>query len=186
MFWRFEIEDARVKTPFVWWRHRPTVKSARFLPLILRQSVHLCCRKVREHGEWFYIKRQTHLQSLHQRTPLFMFAISDKHSGRWLNFLCRFLSLELGLSWVIHAWTSNFKLFKEKSGIVPRVRHLSPVLKPLGGVTGFFVSSVLSPWTPCKPISCLSQNTSWKDQESSQNEIRDWNKIPENFARNHC
>ena len=69
-FWRFEIEDARVKTPFVWWRHRPTVKSARFLPLILRQSVHLCCRKVREHGEWFYIKRQTHLRSLHQRTPL--------------------------------------------------------------------------------------------------------------------
>ena len=77
-FWRLEIEDARVKTPFVWWRHRPTVKSVRFLPLILRQSVHFCCGKVREHGEWFYIKLQTHLQSLHERKPL-LFAISDKH-----------------------------------------------------------------------------------------------------------
>ena len=41
-------------------------------------------------------------QSLHERTPL-MFAISDKHSGRQLNFLCCFLYLELGLSWVIHS-----------------------------------------------------------------------------------
>ena len=81
-FWRLENEDARVKTPFVWWRHRPTVKSVRFLPLILHQSVHLRCRKVREHGEWFYIKLQTHLQSLRERTP-FLFAISKKHSGRF-------------------------------------------------------------------------------------------------------
>ena len=44
----------------------------------------------------------------------------------------------LGLSWVIHAWTSDFKLFsrKWKSGIVPRVGRLCTVLKPLGGVTG--------------------------------------------------
>ena len=111
-FWRLEIKDTRGKTPFVWWRHRPTVKSVRFLPLILHQSVHLCCRKVREHGEWFYIKLQTHLQSLRERTPI-LFAISDKHSGRLLNFLCCFLYLELGLSWVIHAWTSDFKLFQE-------------------------------------------------------------------------
>ena len=115
-FWRLENEDARVKTPFVWWRHRPTVKSVRFLPLILHQSVHLCCRKVREHGEWFYIKLQTHLQSLRERTPL-LFAISDKHSGRLLNFLCCFLYLELGLSWVIHAWTSDFKLFQENENL---------------------------------------------------------------------
>ena len=52
-FWRLEIENAIVKTPFVWWRHRPTVKSIRVIPLILHESVHLCCRKVREHGEWF-------------------------------------------------------------------------------------------------------------------------------------
>ena len=97
---------------FVWWRHRPTVKSVHFLPLILHQSLPLCCRKVREHGEWFYIKLQTHLRSLRERTPL-LFAISDKHSGRLLNFLCCFLYLELGLSWVIHAWTSDFKLFQE-------------------------------------------------------------------------
>ena len=111
-FWRLENEDARVKTPFVRWRHRPTVKGVRLLPLILHQSVHLCCRKVREHGEWFYIKLQTHLQSLREKTPL-LFAISDKHSGRLLNFLCCFLYLELGLSWVIHAWTSDFKLYQE-------------------------------------------------------------------------
>ena len=106
-FWRLENE-----TPFVWWRHRPTVKSVRFLPLILHQSVHLCCRKVREHGEWIYIKLQTHLQPLRERTPL-LFAISDKHSGRLLNLLCCFLYLKLGLSWVIHAWTSHFKFFQE-------------------------------------------------------------------------
>ena len=93
-FWRLENE-----TPFLWWRHSPTVKRVRFLPQILHQSVHLCCRKVREHGEWFYIKLQTHLQSLRERTPL-LFAISDKHSGRLLNFLCCFLYLELRLSWV--------------------------------------------------------------------------------------
>ena len=92
------------------------MKSVRFLPLILRQSVHLCCRKVREHGELFYIKLQTHLQSLRERTPL-LFAISDKHSGRLLNFLCCFLYLELGLSWVIHAWTSDFKLFQENENV---------------------------------------------------------------------
>ena len=111
-----------MKTPFVWWRHRPTVKSVRFLPLILHQSVHLCCRKVREHGEWFYIKLQTHLQSLRERTPL-LFAISDKHSGRLLNFLCCFLYLELGLSWVIHAWTSDFKLFQENENLELSLTH---------------------------------------------------------------
>ena len=37
-----------MKTPFVWWRHYATVKSFRFLPLILRHSVHLCCRKARK------------------------------------------------------------------------------------------------------------------------------------------
>ena len=183
-FWRLEIKDTRGKTPFVWWRHRPTVKSVRFLPLILRQSVHLCCRKVREHGEWFYIKLQTHLQSLRERTPL-LFAISDKHSGRLLNFLCCFLYLELGLYWVIHAWTSDFKLFldfsrKLKSGIVPSEGHLRTVLKPLGGVTEVFLSPVLIPHSSLplpNQFSCLSQNTLWKDQESPQNEIRDWNKI---------
>ena len=53
------------------------------------------------------------------------------------------------------------------------------VLKPLGGVTGVFVSSVLS-FILLNPFqnqfSCLPQNT------SPQNEIRDWNKIPENFV----
>ena len=100
-FWRLENEDARVKMPFVWWRYQPTEKSVRFLPLILHRSAHLCCRKVREHGE---------------RTPL-LFAISDKHSGRLLNFLCCFLYLELGLSWVIHAWTSDFKLFQQNQNL---------------------------------------------------------------------
>ena len=87
-FRRLENEDARVKTSFVWWRHRPAAKSVRFLP---HQSVHLRCRKVLEHGEWFYIKLQTHLLTLRERRPL-LFAISDKYSGRLLNFLCSFLS----------------------------------------------------------------------------------------------
>ena len=79
MFWRLENE-----TPFVWWRHRPTVKSVLFLRLILHQSVHLCCRKVRERGEWFYIKLQTHLQSLRERTPLLsaIFAPADAQRAR--------------------------------------------------------------------------------------------------------
>ena len=34
---------------------------------------------------------------------------------------------------------------KLKSGIVPREGHLSTVLKPLGGVTGVFLSPVLIP-----------------------------------------
>ena len=65
---------------------------------------------------------------------------------------------------------------KRKSGIVPRVGHLCTVLKPLGGVTGVFVSPVLIPHSS-QPLrnqfSCLSQNTLWKDQESRQNGIRD-------------
>ena len=91
-------------------------KRSFYIPLILRQSVHLCSQKDSKHGEWFYIKLQTHLQSLRERTPL-LFAISDKHSGRLLNFLCCFLYLELGLSWVIHAWTSDFKLFQENENL---------------------------------------------------------------------
>ena len=63
------------------------------------------------------------------------------------------------------------------------------VLKPLGGVTGVFLSPVLIPHSS-QPLpnqfSCLSQNTLWKDQESPQNEIRGRNKLTENFARNHC
>ena len=54
--------------------------------------------------------------------------------------------------------------------------HLRTVLKPLGGVTGVFLSPVLIPHSS-QPLpnqfSCLPQNTSWKDQESPQNEIRD-------------
>ena len=76
-----------------------------------------------------------------------------------------------------------------KSGIVPRVGHLRTLLKPLGGVTGVFLSRLLIPHSS-QPLpnqcSCLSQNTLWKDQESPQNEIRDWNKITENFTRNRC
>ena len=63
-----------------------------------------------------------------------------------------------------------------KSGIVPREGHLRTVLKPLGGVTGVFLSPVLIPHSSQplpKQFSCLSQNTLWKDQESPQNEIRD-------------
>ena len=62
-FWRLENEDARVKTPFVRWRHRPTVKGVRLLPLILHQSVHLCCGKVREHGELFFALNCRHVFS---------------------------------------------------------------------------------------------------------------------------
>ena len=69
-FWLFEILDARVKTPFVWWRHRPTVKSVRFLPLMLPQSVHLCCRKVREHGKWFYLKPDLSNRTVRQSNPI--------------------------------------------------------------------------------------------------------------------
>ena len=50
-----------------------------------------------------------------------------------------------------------------------------------------FVSPVLIPHSS-QPLpnqfSCLSQNTLEKDQESPQNELRNWNKKPDNFARN--
>ena len=72
---------------------------------------------------------------------------------------------------------------KMKIGNCPRVGHLRTVLKPLGGVTGVFVSRA-QPYP--NQFSCLSQNTLWKDQESPQKELRDWNKISENFARNRC
>ena len=65
--------------------------------------------------------------------------------------------------------------------------HLRTVSKPLGGVTGFFLSPVLIPHSS-QPIpnqfSRLSQNTLYKNQESPQNQLRKWNKIPDNFARN--
>ena len=55
---------------------------------------------------------------------------------------------------------------KRKSGIVPRVGHLRTVLKPLGRVTGVFLSPVLisyssqpPPPPPQNQFSCLSQNT---------------------------
>ena len=41
-----------------------------------------------------------------------LFAISDKHSGLKLNFLCCLLYFELGLSCVVHALSSDFKLFQ--------------------------------------------------------------------------
>ena len=123
-------------------------------------------------GPWawwmIYIKLQTRLRSLRKRTPL-LFAISDKHSGRWLGFLCCFLYLELGLSWVIHVWTSDFKLFQEnelKSEIVLRAGDLLTVLKPLRGVTGVFVSPVIishSSQPLPSQFSCLSQKHLRKD-----------------------
>ena len=65
---------------------------------------------------------------------------------------------------------------KLKSGIVPRERHLCTVLKPLGGLTGVFLSPVFIPHSS-QPLpnqfSCSSQNTLWKDQETPENEIRD-------------
>ena len=71
-------------------------------------------------GPWawwmIYIKLQTHLRSLRKRTSL-LFAISDKHSGRLLNFLCCFLYLKLGLCWVIHVWASDFKPFQENENL---------------------------------------------------------------------
>ena len=60
------------------------------------------------------------------------------------------------------------------------MRHLRTVLKPLGGVTGVFAYPVLIPhsYQPHpNQFSCLLQNTLWKDQESPQNELRDWKKI---------
>ena len=73
--------------------------------------------------------------------------------------------------------------------MVPKEGHLRTVLKPLGGVTGVFLCPVLITYSS-QPLPnqfpCLSQNTLSKDQESPQNEIRDWNKITENFARNRC
>ena len=66
----------------------------------------------------------------------------------------------------------------------PRVGHLRTVLKPLGGVTGVYVSPMLIPHSSQphpNQFSCLSQNILY-----SQNELRDWNKIPENLARNRC
>ena len=60
------------------------------------------------------------------------------------------------------------------------MRHLRTVLKPLGGVTGVFAYPVLIPHSYQPPpiqFSCLLQNTLWKDQESPQNELRDWKKI---------
>ena len=41
-FWRFEVEDARVKTSFVWWRHRPVIKSVLFY-------------------HWYYVNRCTYV-----------------------------------------------------------------------------------------------------------------------------
>ena len=180
-FRRFEIEDARVKTSIVWWRHRLVVKRRSFLPLILRQSVHLCCRKVREHGEWFYIKLQTHLQSLRERTPL-LFAISDKHSGRLLNFLCCFLYLELGLSWVIHVWTSDFKLFQENENLKLSLgwAFAHSFKAPPWGNCGFCISCTYPSFfsTPSKPIFLFiaKKINGKKIKKSPQNELRDWKK----------
>ena len=112
-FWRLEHEDARVKTPFVWWRHRPTAKKRSFFTTDITSIGTLMLSK----GPWawwmiLHSTADTSSVRLPERTPS-MFAISDKHSGRLLNFLCCFLYLELGLSWVIHAWTSDFKLFQQ-------------------------------------------------------------------------
>ena len=47
---------------------------------IIRRYTYIVERSVSK-GELFYIKLQTHLQSLRERIPL-LFAISDIHSGR--------------------------------------------------------------------------------------------------------
>ena len=81
------------------------------------------------------------------------------------NFLCCFLYLELGFSCAILQENENLELSLGWG-------HLRIVLKPLGGVTGVFVSPSFFLTLP-NQFSCLSQNNLWKDQESPQNGYRD-------------
>ena len=56
---------------------------------------------------------------------------------------------------------------------------------PGRGDWGFCIPAMLIPQSsqpPPNQFSCLSQNTSQEDQESPQNKLHYWNKIPENFA----
>ena len=107
-FWRLENE-----TPFVWWRHRPTVKSVRFYhwyyiiryTYVVERSVSMVndftlnCRHIFSHS----VKEHPFCSRYRRNTLVALL----------LNFLCYFLYLESGLSWVVNAWTSDFKLFQE-------------------------------------------------------------------------
>ena len=103
-------------------------KAFVFLPLILRRSVHLCCRNVREHGEWFCIKLQIQLQSLRERTPS-LFAISTLWLLTEFSFLFPLLRIRILL----------IELFMHGLAIAHSVKA------PRWGDWVFFLSPVLIP-----------------------------------------
>ena len=120
-------------------------------------------------GPWawwmIYIKLQTYPRSLRKRTSL-LFAISDKHSGSLLNFPCCFLYLELGLSWVIHVWTSDFKLFQENENLKLSLGWAfdHSFKAPPWGDCGFCIVLIPHSSQPLpSQFSCLSQKNLWEE-----------------------
>ena len=91
----------------------------------------------------------------------------------------------------MHGQAILIKLFQENKNLeLPLGWEFVHSFKAPGrGDWGFCILAMLihhSSQPPPNQFSCLSQNTLQQDQESPQNELHDWNKIPENFAGNHC